>query len=360
MVEVRLESLSKQYGSVTAVDSVSLTVGQGEFFSLLGPSGCGKTTTLRIVAGLEQPSAGRLWFGDRDVTRLPTHERRIGMVFQSYALFPHLSVAGNVAYGLRARHEARADIGPKVERALERVRLGGLGQRRVHELSGGQQQRVALARAMVLEPDLLLLDEPLSNLDAALRTETRAELRRLQREAATTSLYVTHDQEEALALSDRLAVLRDGRLQQVGTPREVYSQPANAFVATFLGRANLAPATVAERVGDTWTVRLDNGEHVTGSGHTDLAPGSRALLCVRPESLVPAESGLVGNILDIAFIGQRYEYEVSLAGQRWLACEANRGQSARERGATTRWAVEPDAVRLLPYEEVSCDGVAEP
>ena len=159
MVEVRLESLVKQFGEVTAVNQVTLTVGRGEFFSLLGPSGCGKTTTLRLIAGLEQPTAGRLWFGDRDVTQVPTHDRRIGMVFQSYALFPHLTVAGNVAYGLRARREPKAQIGAKVERALERVRLGGLSQRRVHELSGGQQQRVALARAMVLEPELLLLDE---------------------------------------------------------------------------------------------------------------------------------------------------------------------------------------------------------
>jgi iron(III) transport system ATP-binding protein len=273
------------------------------------------------------------------------------MVFQSYALFPHLTVAGNVAYGLRARGVGKAEIGTRVAQALARVALGGLDARRVHELSGGQQQRVALARALVLEPALLLLDEPLSNLDAQLRVETRGELRRLQREIGTTAIYVTHDQEEALAVSDRLAVLREGRLQQVGTPREVYLEPANAFVATFLGRANLAEADVLEADGTGWAARLAGGEVVRGAGATTLRAGQRGLVCVRPESVSLGEAGLAATVRGVTFLGQRFEIELEVAGARWLATAANLGQTPPALGAAVRVAVEPRAARLLPCRE---------
>ncbi|HEU0013103.1 MAG TPA: ABC transporter ATP-binding protein, partial [Longimicrobium sp.] len=253
---LRLENLTRRFGDTLAVDGLSLEVAAGEFLTLLGPSGCGKTTTLRMIAGFEQPTSGRVVVDGRDVTALPPQKRDVGMVFQNYALFPHLDVAENVAFGLRSRGESRAAAAPGVERALEMVELTGFGARRVQQLSGGQQQRVALARALAPEPPLLLLDEPLSNLDAALRERTRDELRALLKQLGMTAVFVTHDQEEAFALSDRVAVLDRGRLQQVGSPEELYAAPANAFVASFLGRANFLPATVEGADGALAACRL--------------------------------------------------------------------------------------------------------
>jgi iron(III) transport system ATP-binding protein len=354
MAEVRLEALTKDYGAVRAVDRLNMTIAPGEFFSLLGPSGCGKTSTLRIIAGLEAPSSGRLWFGQQDVTALAPHRRRVGMVFQNYALFPHLTVAGNVAYGLRAHGLSRAEAARKAAAALDRVALAGLERRRVHELSGGQQQRVALARALVLEPAILLLDEPLSNLDAALRLETRAELRRLQAASGATAVYVTHDQEEALAVSDRLAVLKGGRLQQVGTPRQVYLEPANAFVASFLGRANLAPATVLEAGSDGWVARLDHGGAVLrGAAPTDLAAGAPALCCLRPESLAvgpPDGAPLRAVVAEATFLGARYEYRLEVGGVSWLATPPTAAAGPWPPGAAVGLSFDPAAARLLPAD----------
>jgi ABC-type Fe3+/spermidine/putrescine transport system ATPase subunit len=251
---LRLQSLTRRFGDTLAVDSVDLEVPQGELLSLLGPSGCGKTTTLRMIAGFETPTSGTVRVGGRDITALTPQQRGVGMVFQNYALFPHLDVWENVAFGLKARGEPRAAIGPKVQRALERVELAPFARRKVQALSGGQQQRVALARALAPEPPLLLLDEPLSNLDAALRERTRIELRALLKELGMTAVFVTHDQEEAFALSDRIALLNRGKLQQVGSPEALYARPDNPFVASFLGRANFLAGTVAEG-----GVRLDAG-----------------------------------------------------------------------------------------------------
>ncbi|MBW3571848.1 MAG: ABC transporter ATP-binding protein, partial [Gemmatimonadetes bacterium] len=253
---LQLNRLTRRFGETLAVDSVSLEVAAGEFLTLLGPSGCGKTTTLRMIAGFEQPTSGRVVVGDRDVTGLPPQRRDVGMVFQNYALFPHLDVWENVAFGLKSRGDRRDGVAPQVKRALELVEMGGYGRRKVQELSGGQQQRVALARALAPEPPLLLLDEPLSNLDAALRERTRDELRALLKRLGMTAVFVTHDQEEAFALSDRVAVLNLGRLQQLGTPQELYGAPANAFVAAFLGRANFFAATVDSVDGDGAVCRL--------------------------------------------------------------------------------------------------------
>ncbi|RMF57507.1 MAG: ABC transporter ATP-binding protein, partial [Calditrichaeota bacterium] len=238
MAQVSLQALSKSFGDVQAVCNLDLEIQEGEFFTLLGPSGCGKTTTLRMVAGFEFPTSGRIFFDRRDVTFMKPNRRNTGMVFQNFALFPHLTVFENVAFGLQARGVAKTEIKVRVEKALELVDLGSLGARKVTELSGGQQQRVALARAVVIEPGILLLDEPLSNLDAKLRAETREEIRALQRRLGITTIYVTHDQEEALSLSDRLAVLDHGVCQQVGSPAEIYREPANAFVARFVGNSN--------------------------------------------------------------------------------------------------------------------------
>ncbi|MPV35551.1 ABC transporter ATP-binding protein [Georgenia subflava] len=308
MVDVRLESIVKRFprgGDTPAVDDVNITVNDGEFFTLLGPSGCGKTTTLRMVAGFYFPTSGTISFGDDDVTRRPPNKRDTGMVFQNYALFPHLTVEQNVAYGLKTRKVARGRIAPRVSEALEQVHLSGYSKRRIDQLSGGQQQRVALARALVIRPQTLLLDEPLSNLDAKLREETRTEIRRIQREAGTTSLYVTHDQDEAMAMSDRIAVMEAGRVQQLGTPTEIYHRPANRFVATFIGRSNVLALPVEHAAETEIEVRLPGGATARAAapqGH-GLGVGDTAYVSIRPEyvQLAPprtpgAASGVVKEV----------------------------------------------------------------
>jgi iron(III) transport system ATP-binding protein len=309
---LRLDALSRRFGDTTAVDAVSLDVAAGEFLTLLGPSGCGKTTTLRMVAGFEHPTSGQVWVNGRDVTALPPQRRDVGMVFQNYALFPHMDVGENVAFGLRAR--GGRDVDARVDRALERVELAGYKRRKVQELSGGQQQRVALARALAPEPPLLLLDEPLSNLDAALRERTRTEIRALLKELGMTAVFVTHDQEEAFALSDRIAVLEGGRLQQLGTPEELYARPVNAFVAAFLGRANFFPGIVEADEGGTLVCRLAAGPRWRALGQAPV--GSAVRLMVRPEALrlSPADPGAVsGTVLDRRFAGAATFFRVGLA-----------------------------------------------
>ena len=313
-----LNSISKRFGATTAVADVSVMVEEGEFFGLLGPSGCGKTTTLRIVAGLESPDAGAVEFAGRDITNLPPEQRGFGMVFQNYALFPHLNVFENVAFGLRAR--SRRDINPteikpKVQRALELVQLPGFDQRRVDELSGGQQQRVAIARAIAIEPALLLFDEPLSNLDVALRQETRQELRALVNRLNLTAVYVTHDQEEAFALCDRIAVMSDGRVVQTGPPRELYEQPANVKVAKFLGRNNLIRALRLTSSNDPVTrfKTLEGGHtlavHATHERLMHLPVNKPILLAIRPEAIeiskgtAPEENRIAARISQIEFSG---------------------------------------------------------
>jgi iron(III) transport system ATP-binding protein len=309
---LRLDALSRRFGDTIAVDGVSLEVAAGEFLTLLGPSGCGKTTTLRMVAGFEHPTSGQVWVNGRDVTALPPQRRDVGMVFQNYALFPHMDVGENVAFGLRAR--GGRDVDARVERALARVELGGYARRKVQQLSGGQQQRVALARALAPEPPLLLLDEPLSNLDAALRERTRTEIRALLKELGMTAVFVTHDQEEAFALSDRIAVLDRGRLQQLGTPEELYGRPANPFVAAFLGRANFFPGVVEADDGGALVCRLAAGPRWRALGAAPV--GSVVRLMVRPEALrlVDAdESAVSGIVLDRRFAGAATFFRIELA-----------------------------------------------
>lgn len=283
MTAIRLESVTRSYGSVRAVDDVSLTVDDGEFFTLLGPSGCGKTTLLRMIAGFTDVERGSIWFGERRIDAVPAHQRNTGMVFQSYAVFPNLTVAGNVAYGLRARKVGRAETDARVARALASVQLGTFGERWPHELSGGQLQRVAIARSMVIEPAVLLFDEPLSNLDAQLRMHMRVEIRQLQQQLGLTAVYVTHDQEEALAISDRIAVMRAGRVEQVGPPEAIYRTPGTAFVAEFMGSTNMLPGRIETVEGAEVAVRAAGAvfrvRGVTGK------PGDPVLLSIRPETM---------------------------------------------------------------------------
>jgi ABC-type Fe3+/spermidine/putrescine transport system ATPase subunit len=315
-----LNNLTRRFGETVAVDGVSLEVPAGEFLTLLGPSGCGKTTTLRMIAGFEQPTSGRVVLGGHDVSRLPPQRRDVGMVFQNYALFPHLDVWENVAFGLKSRGEPGAVIAEKVDRALALVEMAPYARRKVQALSGGQQQRVALARALAPEPPLLLLDEPLSNLDAALRERTRDELRALLKQLGMTAVFVTHDQEEAFALSDRVAVLDRGRLQQLGTPEALYLSPVNAFVASFLGRANFFAATMDSVEGDRAACTLPGGGRWTAALAADAprTPGAALRLMVRPEALLLAPEGTAGalpaRVLDRRFAGAATFYRVQVEG----------------------------------------------
>jgi spermidine/putrescine transport system ATP-binding protein len=317
--EIRIVELFKAYGSVVGVDGITLEIAAGEFFSLLGPSGCGKTTTLRCTAGFEHPQAGRIFLDGSDVTSVAPHRRNVNTVFQSYALFPFLNVADNVAFGLKYARVTKAERRKRVADALELVRLEDYGRRRPAQLSGGQQQRVALARALVLNPAVLLLDEPLGALDAKLRRVLQVELKALQERVGITFVYVTHDQEEALTMSDRLAVMSDGRIEQIGAPRTVYDEPDNAFVADFLGVSNLMPARVRARGSGSSPCRLLIGEFEVSAECGELSATGEVKLAVRPERvrLHPFDSSgvnrLPGMIERVVFTGSANQVFVTLA-----------------------------------------------
>ena len=320
MTAITIESVTRSFGAVRAVDAVSLDIRNGELFTLLGPSGCGKTTLLRMVAGFCALDSGRILFGDARIDTVPPHRRNTGMVFQNYAIFPNLDVTGNVAYGLEARKLPATDIARRVERALTLVQLDGLAARWPHQLSGGQLQRVAIARAVVIEPHVLLLDEPLSNLDALLRAEMRGEIRRLQQMLGITVIYVTHDQEEALAISDRVAVMRAGRVEQVAEPRAIYQQPATAFVASFVGATNFLRGTITARDGDMAEIRV--GDTMIRARLPVPPPGDRVALSLRPETLrllargEPAPPGWVtlpGVLAQTEYLGPVTRFTVRLA-----------------------------------------------
>lgn len=304
MVEVRLENIVKTFGETVALKGISLHIKHGELFTLLGPSGCGKSTTLRIIAGLDLPDSGKIWFDKDEVTYLSSSERGAVLVFQNYALWPHMSVFDNVAYGLKIKKLPKDEIEKKVKWALELVKLTGFEDRYPTQLSGGQQQRVAIARALVVEPKLLLLDEPLSNLDAKLRLEMRSEIRRIQRELGITVIYVTHDQEEAMAISDRIAVMNVGTVEQVGTPKDIYENPRTEFVASFMGKTNVIPARVVERDGDRVVVEF---EHFRLDGLTYTEKSDNVVIVIRPEriSLKPVENSisLTGKVDLVEYYG---------------------------------------------------------
>jgi putative spermidine/putrescine transport system ATP-binding protein len=326
---LRLQGIRKNYGHVVAVDGVDLDVAEGEFFTLLGPSGSGKTTLLRLIAGFERPDAGRIELGGRDVSSLPPYARETNTVFQDYALFPHMSVGDNIAYGLRIKRVPRPERQQRVERALRMVRLEALQGRRPNQLSGGQRQRVALARAVINEPEVLLLDEPLGALDLKLRQEMQLELKRIQKEVGITFVYVTHDQEEALTMSDRMAVMANGRIQQIGPPVEVYERPANEFVAGFIGISN-----VLERSGIRFVIRpeklrmLEEGE-AAGSG-----------MSIEP-----------GTVEEVVYVGMSTRFTVRLdAGEHLVAVRQNMdapGEAQGYQGRRVRLAWSPDHTYVL-------------
>ncbi len=316
-MSIRIVKVSKRFGNLEVVKNVSLEISTGEFFTLLGPSGCGKTTLLRSIAGFNQPEAGEIHFGNKRIDRMAAHKRGIGMVFQNYAVFPHLTVYDNVAYGLKARKFSVAQIGPKVEKTLQMVRLGGMENRLPNQLSGGQLQRVAIARALVIEPQVLLMDEPLSNLDAKLRVEMRSEIRELQRQMKITTVYVTHDQEEALSISDRIAVMNLGVVEQVGRPWEIYNTPVNRFVAGFIGTTNFFEGEWSgqegmARIGEVW---------MKVPGKSGPA-GQKVSFAIRPEALKAVEQisaaeqpimfALKAKIAKVEYLGYMTKYDLEM------------------------------------------------
>ena len=348
--EIRLTNLSKRFGEVRAVDDISLEIGTGEFFSLLGPSGCGKTTTLRMIGGFDLPTAGTITLRGADVTREPPDKRPVNMVFQSYALFPHLDVAGNIAFGLKRRGVANAEIKRRTGEILDKVRLPGYEKRRTHELSGGQQQRVALARALVNEPHVLLLDEPLGALDLKLRKRLQVELKRIQMDVGITFVYVTHDQEEALTMSDRIAVMHRGKIEQVGEPEDLYDRPMTSFVADFIGTTNLLAGTIESVGADAATLLLDSGDRclvpAVGRRH-----GQSIQVSVRPESVsidrangaaaAPTSPGHVLAIVEqVAYLGASVQYHIRTEGGLAMSVLAGKVGPRFESGdsVTLAWA----------------------
>lgn len=342
---IEFQNVTKRYSDLVANDQLSLTVKRGELMTLLGPSGCGKTTALRCLSGYIRPDAGRVFIAGKDVTDVPTHRRNLGMVFQNFALFPHLSTAENVEFPLMIRRVPQGERAKKVRAALELVRLTGYEAHYPRQLSGGQQQRVGLARALVYQPTVLLLDEPLSNLDAKLREEMRFEIRDLQKRLGITAIYVTHDQEEALALSDRVAIMNKGRLEQVGTPEEIYKQPQSKFVADFIGLSNFLPARVES--ADAGTAQIVVGTaRLRVPALPNLAPNQTVLLFIRPNEVTLASENAADNILrgtvaKITYLGDRIDYRVQI----------DAGAEVRVQTDAARRCAPGDAVRLhLPME----------
>ena len=314
-MNIALRAVSKKFGATAAVDHATLDIADGELFTLLGPSGCGKTTLLRLMAGFYRPDGGEIWFGGRRVDDLAPHVRNIGMVFQNYALWPHMTVAANITYGLKLRKLSTTEIARRLAEGLRKVNLAGLAERYPGQLSGGQQQRVALARALVLNPDILLLDEPLSNLDAKIRLQVRAEIRTLQKDLGITTVYVTHDQEEALSLSDRVAVMRDGVILQTAPPRELYERPRSRFVADFVGVNNFVPGVCRDVAADGATIDTALGV-VRGVAADGVRPGGRCVLAVRPENLVVGNGGdniVEARVILASYLGHALRYDVEAA-----------------------------------------------
>ena len=351
-----LEKITKTFpprggaSEVNAVKDVDLEIEQGELVTLLGPSGCGKTTTLRIIAGFEFPTSGRILLDGKEINDLPPNKRDMSMVFQSYAIFPHLNIFENIAYGLNVQHLSRAEIERRVGKVMELVELTGYEKRAPNQLSGGQQQRVALARALVMEPKVLLMDEPLSNLDAKLRESMRTEIRRIQRRLGITSLYVTHDQIEAMTLSDRIVVMNNGLIEQVGTPVEVYRSPRTRFVADFIGRANFIEASVLEGQPGRFTVQVYGQPMPLGTVKEPYPQGSRLILIARPEMIQINQHGdLTGVVRRASYLGNMFDYDVEVGGQLLTVIDTDpRHTALHPEGATVGVSLLADCIHVLP------------
>ncbi len=356
--ELELRAVRKTFGRTVAVDGIDLTVDRSEFVALLGPSGCGKTTTLRVVAGFEPPDAGEVLIRQRNITDLPPYRRDIGIVFQSYALFPHMTVFDNVAYGLRRRGVARAEIQRKVGAVLDMTQLQRFAGRYPRQLSGGQQQRVAVARAIVIQPSVLLLDEPLSNLDAKLREEMRGELRRLQQRLEIATIFVTHDQDEALSMATRVAVMHDGHIEQIGTPEEIYDRPRTRFVATFIGGCNFLEGRVVEAGGRTVRLAVGSLALTAAAPAGGTSTGVAGTLSVRPENArllaydqgAPVDANAVPGIIDeVTYLGASRQYRVGLnGGRQFLVYQQGTLSRAWLRGDRVLVVWEPEEASFYP------------
>jgi len=354
---VIIKKAVKKYGNFVALNGVDLDIKPGEFFTLLGPSGCGKTTLLRMIAGFNTVDGGEIYFDEKLLNNVEAHKRDIGMVFQNYAIFPHLTVAENVAYGLKAKKVPKAEIGSRVEEALELVQIGKLKDRKPNELSGGQQQRVALARAFVIEPSVLLMDEPLSNLDAKLRVQMRTVIKKLQRRLGITTVYVTHDQEEALAISDRIAVMKDGNIMQVGTPEEIYKHPQNTFVAGFIGVSNFVSCEVAGNDPQKAQVAI-KGE-CTIEMKLRAPYSGEGIISARPEQLFFSEKeGLPGRITLSTFLGDFIEYEIELDNGQTIQLNEYTKDTQTVRPDGERVYVNFDAAAVSLYDAATLEVIS--
>ncbi len=354
MIAITIENLVKKFGDAVALNGLTFRIEPGELFFLLGPSGCGKTTLLRNIAGFYIPDAGKILFGEEDVTRLPPHKRNTGMMFQSYALWPHMTVAKNVAFGLEERRVSSAEVKRRVTAALESVRMGPYAERKISQLSGGQQQRVALARALVIRPRCLLLDEPLSNLDAKLRLEMRTEIRRVCKEFGLTAIYVTHDQKEALSISDRMAILESGHIAQIGSPEEVYRRPRSKVVADFIGETNFIQGKVISSAAGRAEVKTDLGTFDGAVSDPNWVPraGEDAFLSVRPESWKisetrPERNAAAGQIGESIYLGEVAQYRLAADGHSLKIFELNPHLAARAPGKPLFASAHPDDVVVL-------------
>lgn len=351
-VTITIKNVVKRFGQTVVIPDLSLVIREGEFFTLLGPSGCGKTTLLRMIAGFNTVEGGDIYFNDRRVNDIDPAKRNIGMVFQNYAIFPHLSVRSNVAFGLKYRNLGKQESAARTDEFLRLVRMEQYADRLPEQLSGGQQQRVALARALAIHPDVLLMDEPLSNLDAKLRVEMRAAIREIQRNVGITTVYVTHDQEEAMAVSDRIAVMRDGRIQQVGTPRELYHRPSNLFVATFIGYSNVLDGDLYVSENERGVVI--EGQRIPMTNLRDDAGPQKVLLSIRPEDFVfvpPAQGEIVGVVEDSTFLGLNTHSMVKLpSGQQIQVIQQSASGDVIERGNTVHLAVRRSGINVFDAE----------
>lgn len=356
MAQIDIQNIAKSYDTIKAVDNITLSIDKGEFFFLLGSSGCGKTTLLRIIAGFIQPDQGDIFFNEKKVTHIPPHKRNTGMVFQNYALWPHMNIYENIAFGLKMHGLTNIEQEKRVKKALQMVQMPDSSERYPNQLSGGQQQRIALARALVLEPEIVLLDEPLSNLDAKLRLEMREQIKQLHRRLGLTMLYVTHDQSEALSLADRIAIMHNGKISQIGSPREIYNRPVNRFVAQFVGETNLIKGEVRS-IGEQITVQTAIGDLHSSVKYKDVRLGDPVYCSIRPERLGVLSNGhthpntIVGKVIRIVYLGGSEQYFIEMkSGDQLKATEYSIDAEKAETGKTTKVGCDPGDVVLLKRE----------